>query len=114
MVFGLKIFLRDMPRGPVMGYVCLLHFYAFTSLPLKNCNILHGQKSRTRADDTADETKKMSVKILNYRDFTMETETIGVYQLCSLRLLIHRGQTFRPRESHFPGLRSRCGFRTYF
>ena len=67
-----------------------------------------------RADDTADETKNMSHNILNYRDFTMKTETITVYQLCLLRLLIHRSQTFRPCESHFPGLRSRCGFRTCF
>ena len=57
-----------------------------------------------RADDTANKTKNMSHNVLNYRDFTMEAETILVYQLCSLRLLIHRSQTFRRRESHFRDL----------
>ena len=56
------------------------------------------------ADDTASKTKNKSHNVLNYRDFTMEAETILVYQLCSLRLLIHRSRTFRRRESHFQDL----------
>ena len=37
----------------------------------------------------------------------LSAETFSVYgPSCSLRLLIHRGHTFRPRESHLPQLRS--------